>query len=208
MVTAEQILSINPEADVRYFDRLLSHEELLPLLMESSFVFPAADDFAFSTRLFSMAYEAGIPALLVVPSGTWAVTAVIPPGKPGQKAIVGIPPELSDEQVGLIMSQNVFSKATGFYLKDARWQPDYFRRFSQGTAPPAQICPQVWLASTLGAKEVAGYITGRWEANVSPYYWEITDRHMRKCRVGRPDLHRLKVQIMKWTWRRAARQQA
>ena len=51
-VVGEDILRINPNAEVEIYPRLLNHTEIAQLIPVVDVVFPAADDFAFSILVF------------------------------------------------------------------------------------------------------------------------------------------------------------
>ena len=53
--------------------------------------------------------------------------------------------------------------ATFFYVPLADWRVDYYRDFIDKDLPPTQICPVVWLCSSLGALEALKVLTGKWE---------------------------------------------
>jgi tRNA A37 threonylcarbamoyladenosine dehydratase len=90
-VIRDTILRINPDAHVETYDRLLTHTEIADLMQDADFIFPAADDFAFSIFVFREAQAQGKSSLLVVPAGTWANVSMIHPDSPPPEDIEGVP---------------------------------------------------------------------------------------------------------------------
>ncbi len=200
-VVRETLLRINPEANVTAYTELLSHQEIEKLIPKADVVFPAADDLAFSLIVFRDAQRLGKPALMVYPAGSWAHVTIIQPGAPSLEDLEGVPKLAGYEDLREMLTVRRYKFGTYFYVPFADWRIDYYRRFIDGDAPPAQICPTVWTASALGALEVLKLLSGKWKPVVSPHYWEITSARARIRRRNGPSLHTLLVWQRRIMWR-------
>lgn len=199
-VTKEHILRINPEAEVEVYEGLWTHAEIAELIPRVDLVFPAADDFSFSIFVFRDARKLGKTALMVVPSGTWANVSIIPPGKPSPEDIEGIPKLATYEELRETLEIWKYKLGTYFYVPVADWQIDYYRGFLEEGLPPTQICPVVWLSSSLGALEALKFFSGKWEPVASPRYWNITREEIRINRINGPSLQTLLVWQRRFMW--------
>ncbi len=199
-VIKEQILRINPEAEVEAHEKLLNHPEIAKLMPQVDLVFPAADDFAFSIFVFQDAGKLGKTALMVVPSGTWANVSIIPPDRPSPEDIEGLPKLSTYQELSETLRTRKYRFGTYFYIPLADWRIDYYRGFIEKRLSPTQICPTVWLASALGALEALRYFSGKWKPVASPRYWNITREKIRINRVNVPCLQTLLVWQRKFMW--------
>ena len=199
-VIKENILRINPEAEVEVHEKLLSHPEIAELIPRVDLVFPAADDFPFSIFVFRDARKLGKTALMVVPSGTWANVSLIPPDRPSPEDIGGIPKLATYEKLRETLEIRKYKFWTYFYVPFADWRIDYYRRYIEEGLPPTQICPLVWLSSSLGALEALKFFSGKWLPVASPRYWNITREKIRINRINRPSLQTFLVWQRRFMW--------
>jgi molybdopterin/thiamine biosynthesis adenylyltransferase len=199
-VIKEDILRINPDATVTIYEKRLSHREIADLITDVDIVFPAADDFAFSLFVFRDAKKLRKPALMVVPSGTWAHISIIKPDRPSPEDIEGVPNLSTYEELRDTLAIRKYKFGTYFYVPIADWRIDYYRAFIEQDLPPTQICPTVWLSSALGAFEVLKWATRKWEPVASPRYWNITKSRIRINRINGLSLHTLLVWQRKVMW--------
>jgi len=197
----EHIKRINPEAVVETHSRKLGHEEIRELIKKADIVFPAADDFAFSLIVFRDAQRLGKPALLIVPSGTWGHVSMIMPDSPPVEDIEGVPKLGTYEELKEMFSTPRYKFGTYFYVPVASWQIDYYRRFVFEGAPPTQLCPVVWICSSIGAMEIVKTITGKWKPVASPRYYSITHNRIKIQRINGPSLTTLLVWQRKLMYR-------
>lgn len=200
-VVRDDIMRINPEASVTAYDRLLDHDEIEGLMKDIDIVFPAADDFAFSLFVFRRARKLGKPALLVVPSGTWAHVSLIPPHGPTPEDLEGVPALASYEELKKTLEIRKFKLGTYFYVPLGDWRIDYYRYFIERAIPPTQLCPTVWLCSAMGAFEIVKHVTGKWRPVEAPRYWHITARSIRLRRMNDLSIMTLLVLQRKIMWR-------
>ncbi len=199
-VIGEQILKINPEAEVEIHDRLLNHAEIAVLITGVDIVFPAADDFAFSILIFRDAQRLGKMALLAVPSGTWANVCLISPHGPPVEDLEGVPKLKTYEELRCMFQTRKYKFGTYDYPLRADWRIDYYRGFIEDDLPPAQLCPSVWLCSSLAAVEVIKHLTGRWKPVVAPRYWMMTKNRIRIQRINGLSVQTLLVVQRKLLW--------
>jgi tRNA A37 threonylcarbamoyladenosine dehydratase len=192
------ILRINPQADVKIYPEMLTHSQIASLIADVDLVFPAADDLAFSFFIFRDARRLGKPGLLVLPSGTWANVSFILPSGPTVEALQGVPELNTYEELKEILEIWRYKLWTYFYIPVANWRPDYYRGFLEEGWRPTQICPIVWIGSTLGALEILKWLSGKWPPVAAPRYWYITSKRIHVNRMNWPSLQTLLV------WQRLA----
>ncbi len=205
-VIRDLILRINPRAEVKVYPEMLTHSQIASLMADADLVFPAADDLAFSFFIFRDARRLGKPGLLVLPSGTWANVGLLLPTGPTVEDLEGVPQLDTYEELRRVLEVWRYKLWTYFYIPVANWRPDYYRRFLEDGWRPTQICPIVWIASSLGALEVLKWLSGKWPSVAAPRYWYITSRHIQINRMNGPSLQTLLVwqRLMMWklfqTW--------
>ena len=173
-VIGQQILDINPEAQVTVFTRKLTHSELIPHLQQCDLVFAAADDYAFSLVLIRHAKKASRPALVVFPSGLWSLVTIVLPDSPALEELFHLPPILGYRPLYQIMHSKLYLSQFKTLSQEGSWLPGYFDVYVQGKVPVTQICPFVWLAASLGALEVAKLLSGKMAPTSFPQYWKLT----------------------------------
>ncbi len=185
-VTAEALRSINPSINCEVIPAKMSFDEIEEKLRSCTFVFPAADDFAFSLTVFRIAQNLGIPALVVVPSGMWGRIAIIPPGKLHVEELFGIPvfkstgyTELYNRLNKLVIPE-MYKNANFLYRKMVSCRRDYYKNFVNGKVSPTQICSLVWLVTSAGVNESVKYITKKGKAVTLPSFLEITSGSIKK----------------------------
>ncbi len=188
-VIGEDIRRINPHAEVEIHPRLLNHAEIAQLIPQVDVVFPAADDFAFSILVFREAKRQGKPALFVVPSGTWANVSILLPEGPTIEKIQGIPTLETYEQLYEMFRTRKYKLGTYFYTFLAGWRIDYYQRFLDEDLPPTQLCPVVWLCSSLGAFEVIKLVCGKWKPIAAPRFWYITQNKIKVMNINSISIH-------------------
>ena len=190
-----EIMRINPAAVIDAVPNLVPIEDIEPLVRKADFVFPAADDFAYSLFLFRIASRCGKPALMVVPSGMWAAVTVIPPGGLCAEDIFGLPVMKTYASLKSFLLSPAYHRSQRFYLTLGRWRRGYFTSFSKNEAPPSQICPLVWTASSMGALETVKYITGIGRPVCAPRFIQITSSSVKIKRCRGLSLHALRLAV-------------
>lgn len=173
-VLRQQILDINPDANVESIPRKLTHAELNPYLENCVMVFPAADDYAFSLLLFRKIQSLGKPGLMVFPAGLFSYVSLVLPESPGPEALFHLPTGLSYEQLYEIFHSPVFLSQMKALASEGGWQPEYFEEYTQGKVPVTQLAPFVWMAASLGAYEMIKQLIGKFSPIVLPKYWKLS----------------------------------
>ncbi|MGL1893010.1 MAG: ThiF family adenylyltransferase [Spirochaetaceae bacterium] len=197
--TAKALLDINPNIKCKVISKKMSFSEIKQELIKSDFIFPAADDFAFSLTLFRIAKDLGKPGLVVVPSGLWARIAVISAEYSRVESLFGLPyikAETYDElyhKLKEIMSAKLYKYGANFYKTIGGWQKDYFEMFIKEEVPPTQICPLVWAASSVGVLESIKYLTNRKSALILPKFIEFSSSKIRQRNLYFPSLTTLRI---------------
>lgn len=198
-VIAKQIKDINPDAKVKVYPRLLTHDEIKPLINEADVVFPAADDLAFSIFVFKDCQELRKPALLVIPAGTWANVSVILPDRPSVETLFGAPSVSSYPEMLKVISDQRFRLWTRFFVTKGHWLIDHYEGYIKEQKPLAQLCSSVWLCSSLGAQEIIKVITEKWEPVAIPEYWSVSLDGIKKQRLknlSKQSFHSLQNRII------------
>ena len=199
-VLGEDIRRINPNAEVEIYPRLLNHTEIAQLIPKVDVVFPAADDFAFSILVFREAKRQGKPALFVVPSGTWANVSIITPNGPTIEKVEGIPPLETYEELKQMFQTRKYKYGTYFYTFLAGWRIDYYRRFLDEDLPPTQLCPVVWLCSSIGAFEIVKLVSRKWKPVAAPRFWFITQNRIKILNINSISIHTLLLWQRRLHW--------
>jgi molybdopterin/thiamine biosynthesis adenylyltransferase len=178
-VVAEHIKRINPSANIVTYPKMMNHAEIEELIKNADIVFPAADDFAFSIIVFRAARRLNKPALFIIPAGTWANVSIILPESPPVEDIEGVPKLETYDELKHMFRTPRYKFGTYFYVPLASWRIDYYESFVFDGASPTQICPVVWMCSSIGAMEVIKTITGKWKPVASPKYYSITHNRIK-----------------------------
>ncbi len=180
---ARQIKQINPRARVETHAELLPLEKIAQLARKVDVVAPAADDYAFSIMVFRAARAANKPAVLAVPSGTWANVSLILPDGPCLEDLQGIPALSSYQEFKDLFETKKYKLGTAFYVPVANWRKDYYRKFIEEDAPPTQLCHTVWIASCLAAQEIIKCVSGSEKPVAAPRFWSIKGNRISVHRI-------------------------
>lgn len=200
-VTADCIMQVNPEARTEVFEHKLEFTQVRKLAARADLVFPAADDFSYSLICFREAQKAGRPALLVVPSGLWAMVSVITPSAPPVEELFGIQPGLSYEQLHDVFHRLPYRLAAFFYVLAGRWSLEHLTRFVEEDAPLTQVCPLVWTAASTGALEAFKVLAGLGHVTESPRYWWLTSTRSAVQTLHGPNLQTAMVAQRRFMWK-------
>jgi hypothetical protein len=96
----------------------------------------------------------------------------------------GVPKLDTYEALRKALATRKYKLGTYLYVPFGDWRIDYYRGFIEEGLPPTQICPLVWLSSSLGAMEVVKFLSGKWKPLISPRYWNITRKKIRIHRIN------------------------
>ncbi len=189
VATAAAIGSINPEASVEVLQTSVPLADLDGLVGSHDLVFPAADDFAYSIMVFRACMRSGIPAVLAVPSGLWAMVSVVTAGGPTLERLLGLPEELDYHRLRPLFHDPFYRLASFFYVLAGGWRREYQRVFVDDGAPLAQLAPVVWTAGSLAAMEGVKVLTGVGRVVAAPKYVWLSGDGVRVERFPGPTLH-------------------
>lgn len=172
-VLTGELKRISEDIEVESSSERLSLVEAEALVRRCDFIFPAADEFAFSLMLFRFARRHGKPALLVVPAGLFATVSLLLPDGPAAEAFFGLPQLKGDDhevyaQLKKMFAAKPYRKAGAMYLKLGGWSGGYWKGFLAGELPPSQVCPLVWSAASMGVLQSVLHLSGKPAAVSSP----------------------------------------
>jgi molybdopterin/thiamine biosynthesis adenylyltransferase len=187
--TAREIRAVNGTANVRVVQRRVPLDELDALVDHHDLVYPAADDFAYSICLFRAARRNGIPAILAVPSGLWAMVSLLESDGPTLEALLGLPQDLPYPDLKKLFEEPLYRLASFFYVLAGGWDRAYHREFVESGAPLAQVSPVVWTAGSLASFEGIKYLTGIGKAVTAPRYYWLNGNGAAVRRLPGPNLH-------------------
>ena len=200
-VTAQCIADVNPEAETAVLDRVLNLEEVGRLCQDADLVFPAADDFAYSLLSFRLAQEVQKPALMVVPSGLWAMVSMIGPSSPPVERLFGLPEGLDYAQLTEVFGRLPFRFAAFFYVMAGQWTVEHLTSHVENQAPLAQVCPMVWTAASTGALEAFKVLAGLEDVVWSPRYWWLSSKGSAVQSLFGPNLQTAMIAQRKIMWK-------
>jgi len=199
-VIKEQINSINSQAKVEIITSKLPHSEIAQMIPRVNIVIPVTDDIAYNIIVLRDAQRIGRPGLMIYPSGLWANVGLILPDSPPVTEIGGEPEAETYEELKSMYEQWKYRIRTYYYTVIGGWRIDYYKEFLENKAPLAQICPHIWMVSSLGALEVLKFLTGKGKPVVSPRYWSITEKGIRLCRINGFSAQTVHKWICKFMW--------
>ena len=179
-VVEKHLKEINPRINCTSILSILSLNEARELIRKSDFVFPAADDFAYSLELFRISKELRKSALLVVPSGFWGITTIQTPTGKSVLDLFGVPKKSDSEYIKNAFSPSSYRIRGFFYKKMAGYTNQYFNDFVEGKVQPSQICPVVWSITSIGVLESIKFITKKYEFVSLPFFYEISKNKIKK----------------------------
>ena len=187
--TAQEIRSANGIANVQVVQRVVPIEDLDALVAGHDLVYPAADDFAYSICLFRAARRNGIPAVLAVPSGLWAMVSLLPPDGPTLEELLGLPLGLPYPALQQLFEAPLYRLASFFYVLAGGWHRSYQRRFVEAGAPLTQVSPVVWTAGSLAALEGMKLLTAIGKPVAAPRYYWLDSKGVAVQRLPGVNLH-------------------
>jgi hypothetical protein len=174
-VLREEILRINPEADIELIKERIKPEDLARCLRGKDVLLSSADDFAYSIIASRIAKALCVPSVIGFPIGSlvrvWSSTEE----SPDIEEHFDLPAGLDYEELHSILTgENQKAVCGSWYSRKADWSAEWASLYSSSSLPATQIAPMTWIASSLAALEILKLITRRWEPVVFPRYWRIT----------------------------------
>lgn len=184
LCTREEILRINPEAQVTAHERALRLEETEEMLQAIDVAVCAADDWPLSLLTLDTARRLGKPAVMAYPIGAFARTCTFLPQSPAPAECLSMPLGLPYEELKEFTERPEVRRLGRYYLRQGAWQEEWFAGWCEGRLPHAQLCTTVWIAASLAALEVLKLVTGKWKPVAAPRYWHITPTEARIKHFG------------------------
>jgi molybdopterin/thiamine biosynthesis adenylyltransferase len=175
-VLKNEILRINPEAQVIADARKLSLPEIEKLIKEwcPDVVAAEADDVAFSAKVIRLATSNGVYAITGMPSGFTGYVMAFPPyTKYTPEGLFGLPENLSYEELYQLVEAPENRCGRRWYMFHGKWRTDWFMEWREGRKPIPQVAPAVWLVAAITATEIVKYVVGKWRLVVAPYVWHF-----------------------------------
>ncbi len=198
---AEHLRAIDDGIQVEAIPRRVDLAALDDLVEACDLVFPAADDYAYSLMVFRSARAQDRPALMVVPAGLWATVALISPRSPSPETLHGVPQLAGYDELGDLFRSWDSRIANHYYVGLGGWRRDYFVDHVEGRVPISQVCPAVWLASSLGALEVVKLLSGHSRPTFAPRYWLLSSRGgVKRTHMYMPGLYNAQVWYRRAAW--------
>lgn len=207
----EEILKINPEADVDVCPVDLRPDEIGWAIQMGDVFVPAADEWALSIAALGAAKELGKPAVMAYPVGALARVSTFLPDSPYAAECLVMPYKVPYEGLKAFMDSPDNRSILYYYCSEGAWTQEWFGDWCLGKKPHAQLCTTVWITGALAALEILKLVSGKWEPVVAPRYWRITPtsariarfglaRRLLSRRVGRPGSERLLPFLARRPW--------
>ncbi|MFC1846875.1 ThiF family adenylyltransferase [Chloroflexota bacterium] len=175
-VIKNDILRINPEANIKAYTKKLSFGEIKEHINTNSIIIAAADDLAFSSKIIIMAQERKKFALTFMPSGLSGFILVFPPNLSSvidPAELFGAPRGLAYKELRQYLENPLTKFGRRWYILNGKWRIRWFRKWIKGEVSLAQICPNTWLGSSLACIEVIKYLTGKGKPVEAPKMWNL-----------------------------------
>ncbi|MEM1517378.1 MAG: ThiF family adenylyltransferase [Thermofilum sp.] len=173
-VLKQEILRINPEAEVSVLQKALSLEEVKQLIAEwkPDVVAAEADDVAYSAKVIRIATQMGIYAITGMPSGLMGYVMAFPPfTKHTPEGLFGLPENLSYKELHDTVETWENRCGRRWYIHKGKWRVPYWDEWRYGKRPVTQLAPMVWFTACVTAIEILKYIVGKWKLITAPHVW-------------------------------------
>jgi hypothetical protein len=131
-VMKEEILRINPEADIQVYAKKLSFDKVGELIERSDVFIAAADDLAYSTVSILIAEKQKKFAISHMPSGLAGYIMVLPPDLPriiDPIDVFGGPKGLSYEELYEYISNPLIKLGRRWYITEGKWRIEWFNKW-------------------------------------------------------------------------------
>jgi hypothetical protein len=182
--TREEILRINPEAQVTVYERGLDFAEIEEVMELGDVIVPAMDAWPLSLTVLEVARKLGKPAIMSYPVGALGRACTFLADSPSVAECLAMPFGFGYEELKEYTERADARRILQYYVTEGGWREEWFDRWVEGELPHAQLCIIVWITGSLAALEVLKLITGKWSPVVAPYYWHITPTSARIKKFG------------------------
>ena len=183
-IVRDMILKINPSAEIEYYTRPVTEDEMDQVILQGDVFAPAADDWSLSMNMLGRAKELGKPAILAYPVGALGRVSTFMPYSPYASECLVIPKGLPYEELKKFVEDPNNRRTLQYYCTEGGWTEEWFEGFCQGTKPHAQLCTIVWVTAVLAAQEIIKLVSGRFKPVIAPRYWHITPNGAHMARFG------------------------
>jgi molybdopterin/thiamine biosynthesis adenylyltransferase len=180
----EDILRINPQAQVEVHQRALAAEDLDDLANWGDVIAPVMDEWPLSLTALEVVRKKGKPAIMAYPVGALGRVSVFTEDSLSVAECLAMPYGFDYPQLKEYTSRPEARRLLQYYVTEGEWTEEWFDRWTEGQAPHAQLAPVVWITACLAAQEVIKWISGRWQPVIAPYYWHVTPNHARIAKFG------------------------
>lgn len=190
--TKEQILRINPEAEVTVYERAMVFEEIEEIAKLGDVIVPVMDEWPLSLVALEIIRKSK-PAVMGYPVGALGRVSVFMADSPTVAECLVMPYGFGYRELQEYTINPDARRLLLYYVTEGQWREDWFEEWVEDKKPHAQICPIVWITGTLAALEVIKLVSGKWKPIIAPYYWHITpsSARIRKFGLGRKLASRL-----------------
>lgn len=175
-VTKEEILRINPEANVKIHPEEITLDELSGLIRESDVYFAQADDLAFSSKSLIMAQQMKKFAISFMPSGLTGYVIVLHPENAyliDPTNLFGSPKDLSYRELYSFLRNPLNRCGRRWHITQGKWRIDWFNRWRKRQVIETQLCPNIWLGASIASMEAIKYLINKWKMVKAPKMWHL-----------------------------------
>jgi molybdopterin/thiamine biosynthesis adenylyltransferase len=180
----EDILRINPQAEIEVHQRALAAEDLQDLANWGDVIAPVMDEWPLSLSALEAVRKKGKPAIMAYPVGALGRVCVFTADSLSVAECLAMPYGFDYAQLKEYTSRPEARRLLQYYVTEGEWTEEWFDRWTEGRAPHAQLAPIVWMTACLAAQEVIKLVSGRWKPVVAPHYWHVTPHDARVKRFG------------------------
>jgi len=180
----EEILRINPEAEVTAYGRALEPTEVEEVAKLGDVIAPVMDDWPLSLTVLEALRKSGKPAIMAYPVGALCRVSIFLASSPSVAECLAMPFGFGYEELKEYTMRPEARRLLQYYVTEGAWKEEWFDLWTKEQRPHAQLCPIVWVTASLAALEVLKLVTGKWRPVVAPYYWHITPTHASIAKFG------------------------
>jgi hypothetical protein len=188
----DEILRINPQAQVTVHARALTEEDIPNLAEIGDVILPVMDEWPLSLTCLEAVRKVK-PAVMAYPVGALCRVSVFTASSPTVAECLVMPYGFGLDKLRDYTTRPEARRLLMYYESDGQWREDWFDQWTEGRKPHAQMAPFVWITGCLAALEAIKLASGKWKPVVAPYYWSITPNGatIRKFGIGRKLASRL-----------------
>jgi len=169
----EEILRINPEAEVKVHARALTEADLPALPDLGDVIVPVMDAWPLSLTALEKVRKVK-PAVMAYPVGALGRVSVFTADSPTVAECLVMPYGFGYEQLVDYTHRPEARRLLLYYQTEGQWHEDWFDQWTESRKPHAQMATIVWITGCLAAQEVLKLVSGRWRPVVAPRYWHVT----------------------------------